>query len=199
MAGQLSYPVYSPNTATFNTVQQSLFRSALFTVQSFTVHVCVYTDENFKAKFLESHNEYRKKHGAPEVTYNEELCSTAQKWADHLLSIKTLKHSETDDGENVYYSWSSSPKKLTGRFTSLNTTSYNQHPCDSVTSAHHQDSFWFVSITSQSKACLSNMVTLQRKVNTDVKCNNISDSYWSPTSKLDIPSHNTQRSKTIKA
>ncbi|KAI4890044.1 hypothetical protein NFI96_014715, partial [Prochilodus magdalenae] len=85
-----------------------------FTVQSFTVHVCVYTDESYKAKFLESHNEYRKKHGAPEVTYNEELCSTAQKWADHLLSIKTLKHSETDDGENVYYSWSSSAQKLTG-------------------------------------------------------------------------------------
>ncbi|KAL7868343.1 hypothetical protein SRHO_G00097270 [Serrasalmus rhombeus] len=71
-------------------------------------------DDSFKAKFLACHNEYRKKHGVPDVTLSKELCRTAQEWADHLLSIKTLQHSETENGENVFYSWSSTPANPTG-------------------------------------------------------------------------------------
>ncbi|KAL0176408.1 hypothetical protein M9458_028738, partial [Cirrhinus mrigala] len=53
---------------------------------------------------------YRKQHQAPELTYNDELCSAAQKWADHMLGIKSLGHSDTNDGENVFYSFSSVQK-----------------------------------------------------------------------------------------
>ncbi|KAF5900736.1 Golgi-associated plant pathogenesis-related protein 1-like, partial [Clarias magur] len=71
-------------------------------------------DASFKANFLAKHNEYRNKHGAPALTISQDLCSSAQTWADHLLSKKTLQHSKSDNGENLYYFQSSSPKKLTG-------------------------------------------------------------------------------------
>uniref|UniRef100_A0A8C1J0G2 GLI pathogenesis-related 2 n=1 Tax=Cyprinus carpio TaxID=7962 RepID=A0A8C1J0G2_CYPCA len=67
-----------------------------------------------KSVFLQTHNAYRKQHGAPPLTINKNLCRTAQAWADHLLSIRTLKHSNKDYGENLYYAWSSATKKLTG-------------------------------------------------------------------------------------
>ncbi|XP_060743217.1 Golgi-associated plant pathogenesis-related protein 1 [Tachysurus vachellii] len=71
-------------------------------------------DASFKARFLAKHNEYRKKHGAPALSMSKDLCTSAQAWADHLLSIKTLQHSDTNKGENLYYFQSSAPKKLTG-------------------------------------------------------------------------------------
>uniref|UniRef100_A0A673IU58 SCP domain-containing protein n=1 Tax=Sinocyclocheilus rhinocerous TaxID=307959 RepID=A0A673IU58_9TELE len=74
---------------------------------------------NFEAEFLQTHNAYRKQHGAPPLTINKNLCRTAQAWAEHLLSIRTLKHSNKDYGENLYYAWSSATKKLTGHFTQV--------------------------------------------------------------------------------
>ncbi|XP_056123435.1 uncharacterized protein glipr2 isoform X4 [Rhinichthys klamathensis goyatoka] len=70
---------------------------------------------SFEAEFLQAHNAYRRQHGAPPLTVNKNLCRSAQAWAEHLLSIKTLKHSNKDYGENLYYAWSSATKKLTGR------------------------------------------------------------------------------------
>uniref|UniRef100_A0A8C1JZC8 Im:7150988 n=1 Tax=Cyprinus carpio TaxID=7962 RepID=A0A8C1JZC8_CYPCA len=58
-------------------------------------------NDSFKKEFLETHNQYRKQHQAPELRYSDELCSAAQKWADHLLSIRSLAHSDTENGENV--------------------------------------------------------------------------------------------------
>ncbi|XP_067263672.1 GLI pathogenesis-related 2 isoform X4 [Chanodichthys erythropterus] len=72
-------------------------------------------DGSFEAEFLQAHNAYRKHHGAPPLTINKNLCRSSQEWAKHLLSIRTLKHSNGDYGENVYYAWSSADKKLTGR------------------------------------------------------------------------------------
>ncbi|XP_076868031.1 GLI pathogenesis-related 2 [Brachyhypopomus gauderio] len=72
-------------------------------------------DKSFEAEFLQTHNTYRSQHGAPPLTMNQTLCRSAQSWAEHLLSIRTLKHSDGSYGENVYYSYSSVPKKLTGR------------------------------------------------------------------------------------
>ncbi|XP_064162958.1 GLI pathogenesis-related 2 isoform X1 [Anguilla rostrata] len=72
-------------------------------------------DGSFEKEFLDAHNAYRRKHSAPPLTLSRDLCKSAQSWADHLLSIKTLKHSNTNNGENLYYSWSSAPKKLTGK------------------------------------------------------------------------------------
>lgn len=51
---------------------------------------------------------------------NRDLCSSAQAWADHLLSIKKLQHSDTGNGENLYYSWSSAATQLKGRQATSN-------------------------------------------------------------------------------
>uniref|UniRef100_A0A8C5WMB1 SCP domain-containing protein n=1 Tax=Leptobrachium leishanense TaxID=445787 RepID=A0A8C5WMB1_9ANUR len=62
---------------------------------------------HFERDFLSSHNVYRKRHGAAPLQFNRDLCQSAQQWADHLLSIRTLKHSSTEHGENLYYKYSS--------------------------------------------------------------------------------------------
>ncbi|XP_062273108.1 uncharacterized protein LOC133978798 [Scomber scombrus] len=72
-------------------------------------------DASFKKEFLETHNAYRAQHGAKPLTYNDGLNAAAQKWADHLLSISSMGHSDTKDGENVYNMWSSAPLNLTGK------------------------------------------------------------------------------------
>uniref|UniRef100_A0AAR2M5Q2 SCP domain-containing protein n=1 Tax=Pygocentrus nattereri TaxID=42514 RepID=A0AAR2M5Q2_PYGNA len=76
-------------------------------------------NSSFEREFLQIHNTYRKQHGAPPLTINHDLCRSAQAWAENLLSIKTLKHSKADYGENLYYTWSSVPKTLTGHFTQV--------------------------------------------------------------------------------
>ncbi|KAK5931760.1 hypothetical protein CgunFtcFv8_003531 [Champsocephalus gunnari] len=72
-------------------------------------------DASFQKEFQETHNAYRAKHGAPQMTFNSEMCASAQKWADHLLSISEMKHSETKDGENIYYMSSSAGSNPTGK------------------------------------------------------------------------------------
>ncbi|XP_042612240.1 ancylostoma secreted protein-like isoform X2 [Cyprinus carpio] len=72
-------------------------------------------DSSFEAEFLQTHNAYRRQHGAPPLTINKNLCRSSQEWAEHLLSIRTLMHSNGEYGENVYYAWSSANKRLTGR------------------------------------------------------------------------------------
>uniref|UniRef100_A0A3P9CSB9 SCP domain-containing protein n=1 Tax=Maylandia zebra TaxID=106582 RepID=A0A3P9CSB9_9CICH len=69
----------------------------------------------FKKEFLHTHNAYRAQHGAPPLTFNTELDDAAQKWANQMLAKKKLGHSDTDDGENVFYAWSSETKTLTGK------------------------------------------------------------------------------------
>uniref|UniRef100_A0AAY4EIA1 SCP domain-containing protein n=1 Tax=Denticeps clupeoides TaxID=299321 RepID=A0AAY4EIA1_9TELE len=68
-------------------------------------------DGDFEKEFLDAHNTYRQKHGAPPLTMSRELSISAQKWAEKLLAANILKHSDTDDGENLFYASSSSPKK----------------------------------------------------------------------------------------
>uniref|UniRef100_A0A8C1D5Z1 SCP domain-containing protein n=2 Tax=Cyprinus carpio TaxID=7962 RepID=A0A8C1D5Z1_CYPCA len=70
-------------------------------------------DSSFEAEFLQTHNAYRRQHGAPPLTINKNLCRSSQEWAEHLLSIRTLMHSNGEYGENVYYAWSSANKRLT--------------------------------------------------------------------------------------
>uniref|UniRef100_A0A8D0ASP6 SCP domain-containing protein n=1 Tax=Sander lucioperca TaxID=283035 RepID=A0A8D0ASP6_SANLU len=69
----------------------------------------------FQQEFLETHNAYRLKHNTPKMTLSSELSASAQKWANHLLAIGALQHSDTQDGENVYNMWSSATLKLTGK------------------------------------------------------------------------------------
>lgn len=82
------------------------------------VFVWFSTDDKFKREFLEAHNQYRKQHQAPELTYSDELCSAAQKWADHMLSIRSMGHSDTENGENVFYSSSSVENTAKGKMCS---------------------------------------------------------------------------------
>ncbi|KAG7476793.1 hypothetical protein MATL_G00086690 [Megalops atlanticus] len=72
-------------------------------------------DGSFEVEFLERHNTYRADHGAPPLTLSRDLCKTAQEWADHIMSTKTLQHSDTENGENLYYAFSSSKKTLNGK------------------------------------------------------------------------------------
>lgn len=72
-------------------------------------------DSSFEGEFLRVHNAYRSQHGAPPLSLNSELSAEAQSWAEHLLQKNTMMHSDTSDGENIYYSSSSIPIKLTGR------------------------------------------------------------------------------------
>ena len=78
--------------------------------------------DKFEQEALEAHNAYRAKHGAPELTWNRELCDIAQKWADHLAAEKAFEHSKTNDrtcskgttGENLFYSGSTGELEING-------------------------------------------------------------------------------------
>uniref|UniRef100_A0A669EIS2 GLI pathogenesis-related 2 n=1 Tax=Oreochromis niloticus TaxID=8128 RepID=A0A669EIS2_ORENI len=81
----------------------------------FYLKLVCFADESFKKEFLDTHNAYRAQHGAPPLTFNTELNDAAQNWANQMLAKKKLGHSDTNDGENVYYAWSSETKTLTGK------------------------------------------------------------------------------------
>lgn len=69
----------------------------------------------FESEFLEAHNNYRKQHGAPPLQLSRKLCRSAQEWADKLKTIRALQHSGTEDGENLFYKYSSSAREMPGR------------------------------------------------------------------------------------
>ncbi|XP_018084491.1 GLI pathogenesis-related 2 L homeolog isoform X2 [Xenopus laevis] len=71
-------------------------------------------ESEFEQDFVAAHNSYRRKHGAPPLQLSRDLCRSAQQWANHLLSIQTLKHSGGDTGENLYYKYSSNARELPG-------------------------------------------------------------------------------------
>ncbi|XP_061622341.1 Golgi-associated plant pathogenesis-related protein 1-like isoform X2 [Phyllopteryx taeniolatus] len=49
------------------------------------------------------------------MTLNNELNAAAQEWAHRLLTLGAAQHSDSNDGENIYFKWSSVPIKLTGK------------------------------------------------------------------------------------
>lgn len=69
---------------------------------------------SFQQEFLKTHNDYRAAHGTSPLKFNSELTAAAQKWADHLLATGAFEHSNTKDGENIFYTYSSAGIKLTG-------------------------------------------------------------------------------------
>merc|ERR1712136_331339 len=69
----------------------------------------------FEKEMLDQHNQYRAKHRAPRLELSSKLSKEAQKWAEHLVSIKRLQHSDNRDmGENVAYKFSSDCRRFTG-------------------------------------------------------------------------------------
>nr|XP_043881224.1 Golgi-associated plant pathogenesis-related protein 1-like isoform X2 [Solea senegalensis] len=66
-------------------------------------------DSRFQREFLDAHNTYRKLHGSPPLVLSSELNAAAQRWAEHLLSLGLLSHSDTSNGENIYTAMKSDP------------------------------------------------------------------------------------------
>ena len=59
-------------------------------------------------QILDAHNAYRKKHCVGEVTLDDELNQSAQKYADEMASTNIFEHSDQDVvGENLYMKSSS--------------------------------------------------------------------------------------------
>ncbi|XP_048414440.1 GLI pathogenesis-related 2 isoform X2 [Stegostoma tigrinum] len=68
----------------------------------------------FQAELLQEHNRLRTLHQSQPLQLNSDLSKQAQKWADHLIEINQLRHSNTEYGENLWYKWSSETKPPTG-------------------------------------------------------------------------------------
>ncbi|XP_075903252.1 uncharacterized protein LOC142902242 [Nelusetta ayraudi] len=49
------------------------------------------------------------------MTFSNDLNSSAQSWADHLMATDKLSHSTTEDGENVFTMYGSAGIVLTGK------------------------------------------------------------------------------------
>jgi len=65
----------------------------------------------FQLEALRCHNMYRAKHGACNLTLDQNLCGEAAKYAQYLADTDTFEHSgDPDNGENLYWSWSSDPR-----------------------------------------------------------------------------------------
>ncbi|XP_028391914.1 uncharacterized protein LOC114516587 [Dendronephthya gigantea] len=66
------------------------------------------TQAEFEQEGLEAHNKYRAIHEVAPMKLNTEMNAQAAKWAEHMASLGTLKHAESNerngDGENIYYS-----------------------------------------------------------------------------------------------
>lgn len=59
---------------------------------------------------LEAHNAKRDLHSASPLTWDGNLASKAQAWANHLASIGSMQHDpNADEGENLFVSYSSEP------------------------------------------------------------------------------------------
>ncbi|KAJ8931022.1 hypothetical protein NQ314_016115 [Rhamnusium bicolor] len=62
----------------------------------------------FALDALRVHNEYRKKHGVPELILSQKLCKFAQEWADTCARTASLQHrANCPYGENIFSVYSS--------------------------------------------------------------------------------------------
>lgn len=76
---------------------------------SFSESVCESDDlVSFARGMLRAHNEFRRKHGVPELTLDNVLNGVAQSWAVQLGKSDSFGHNpSTKYGENIYCMWSS--------------------------------------------------------------------------------------------
>lgn len=64
--------------------------------------------DDFSKSILKYHNEFRKKHFAPDLILNKDLNKFAQNWADNLAKEDRFAHRPNSQyGENLYCLWSS--------------------------------------------------------------------------------------------
>uniref|UniRef100_A0A8C5MHD7 SCP domain-containing protein n=1 Tax=Leptobrachium leishanense TaxID=445787 RepID=A0A8C5MHD7_9ANUR len=90
-------PVCATHTMYTPTGTSCIYRRATHTMYTPTVDSI-----EFASEFLKANNAYRSRHGAKPLQLNARISQEAQKWAEHLLTLKTLKHSETSYGENIW-------------------------------------------------------------------------------------------------
>ncbi|XP_048585232.1 cell wall protein PRY3 [Nematostella vectensis] len=87
-------------------------KSLVLSVVLFVLGSC---QDAFDKNCLEAHNEYRKRHGAKEMTWSASLATDAQKWADKLSQTDAFKHdyasiNSKSQGENLAYFTPQKPK-----------------------------------------------------------------------------------------
>ncbi|CAG9768166.1 unnamed protein product [Ceutorhynchus assimilis] len=64
--------------------------------------------DEFCEEALKVHNEYRRKHGVPEMSLNEDMCKFAQNWAETCARTASLQHRANNPyGENIFSMYSS--------------------------------------------------------------------------------------------
>ncbi|XP_049857672.1 uncharacterized protein LOC126340742 isoform X2 [Schistocerca gregaria] len=75
------------------------------------------SDEDFAEEGLRIHNEYRRKHGVPDLKLSKELCEYATEWAKTLAKEDKFCHRPDGKyGENIFCVWSSDAgKNVTAR------------------------------------------------------------------------------------
>ncbi|CAH1180815.1 unnamed protein product [Phyllotreta striolata] len=62
----------------------------------------------FALDALKVHNEYRRKHGVPDLTLSKDLCNYAQEWAETCARTSSLQHrANSEYGENIFCLYSS--------------------------------------------------------------------------------------------
>lgn len=55
----------------------------------------------FETSALKAHNAYRHEHGARSLRMNHKMSDEATAYAKQIAKLGSLKHSDTDDGENI--------------------------------------------------------------------------------------------------
>lgn len=68
--------------------------SILLLVSFLSITECLTSSiDTIKERILKEHNTYRKKHGAPDLTWDKDIESIAQSWADKLAKQGSISHS----------------------------------------------------------------------------------------------------------
>uniref|UniRef100_A0A0K8TRK5 Putative dual scp protein n=1 Tax=Tabanus bromius TaxID=304241 RepID=A0A0K8TRK5_TABBR len=105
---------------------------------------------DFTLKILRYHNDYRRKHGVPELKLSYELCQLAQDWAETLAREDRFAYRPNSDyGENIYCLWSSdrnakaSPKDICRSwYEEYREHNYNVEPKGLFRAGHFTQMVW---------------------------------------------------------
>jgi len=103
----------------------------------------------FQLETLKAHNELRAKHGVPAMELSAKMCTYAQEWADQLLAENRFQHRRNNKyGENLYSSWSSRPKAISGEvavdnwYSEIKDYTFGQEPRGGPTTGHFSQIVW---------------------------------------------------------
>jgi uncharacterized protein YkwD len=56
-----------------------------------------------KKDILDTHNNYRRQHGAPPLQWSSKLASGAEQWAKQLAKQNKIQHGTGEFGENIAF------------------------------------------------------------------------------------------------